>query len=326
MAEQYVYIVKCKGLVNVYQLTEADDVDSVYKRSCSNANALLVVLMHQLSSKRIRDSNLLHVEFDVLQSIVDEWQVRIDTPIQNQDSVIEKFFNECFETEKGVATPFVDIVARYRLWTRETSKTACTELKTYLNTHKFKKTQLFIPRTGESVVAYADLRMIPLPAFDMNGTSAVLQQFINQNCVRKVTGRMSTKQLHATFTEWIKDNVSPDYQLTSGDKKQLREFFKKQCFSTMVHTGGETLSSGYFGVCLVGAEAIGRNSKTKIRKAVEQVNPATMEVIEIFDSITHAAHECGMSVSCMSTAISSKRTTKGYLYRIAEGEQAEVDE
>jgi len=340
MAEQYVYIVKCKELENVFRLTETDDTDTVYKRSCSDAKVLLTVLIHQLSSERITGSNLLHIELDVLKSMVDEWQNKIDAPRrQNQDARIEKFFKECFETvdtsktakdaeaAKNAATPFVEIVARYRLWNRETSKTACAELKTFLKTHTFKKTQLFTPGTGESVVAYAGLRMIPLPPFDMNGTSAVLQEFVNQNCVRQVTGRMAIKQLHEKFTEWMKGKGSPDYQLTSGDKKQLRTFFKKECFSTMVHTGSAVhLSAGYFGVCLKGAEAVGRNSKTKKRKAVEQVNAASKEVIETFDSITHAAHECGMSVPSMSLAISTKRTVNGYMYRIVDAEEADAEE
>lgn len=236
-----------------------------------------------------------------------------DFPLQqNLQPDFTKFIEECFEIETEHKTHWIDIRARYRLWSRSTAEIAPI-LEKYLKDRGFIETFIFDPETKINAIAYKGLKMIPLPSIKLSENPSDIEKFIYENCVVNVTGRASCKDLGEAFVAWKND---PSYtKIQAKDKKALNSFCNQHFLASTVHTG-ERIRFGFYGLSLKGKESAGRKSKPGNRKIIEQVDANTNQVVNTYDSITHAANALGITISAVSLMISGKKNRGGYLFRI----------
>jgi prophage antirepressor-like protein len=226
----------------------------------------------------------------------------------------DKFLQECYDIAPDAKASWNEMSSRYRIWARSTEKNL-PELAAFLKARGFKETFLYDPETRISSTAYAGLQMRPLAPIPRPNGSDQVASFAYDACVNRATGRLSSKALHKAFVEW-KQRRDPSYvSYKPSDKKSVNEYFQKNYLAAVVHDGQRTLF-GFYGVCLKGDQSTGLKSKPKNRKNVEQVHPSTNEVMAVYDSITHAANEIGVSISAISVAISSRRMCKGFYFQV----------
>jgi phage anti-repressor protein len=220
---------------------------------------------------------------------------------------------QCFEQSIDSLTAWIDIAARYKLWKRDTSHRN-ENLMTYLKDQGFKETLMYDEETKINATAFQGLKMIAYnPICKPTSKSSDVEKFAYEVCVSNVTGRISTKDLSERYVQW-KQRIDPDYsKIHKNDKKSLNEYFKSHFLQSTVHTG-ERIRFGFYGVSIKGEEMKGRKSKKGNRKQVLQLNPNTLEVVQEFESITHASKEIGVTISALSIAISAQRICKGFRF------------
>ena len=224
----------------------------------------------------------------------------------------DKFISDCFELDSEAVTPWIDLSARYRLWSRSTNDVK-KGLAAYLTSMKYKETHVYDPETKVNARAYKGLKMIPLPPLSILESSTEMEKFMFDACTVNVTGRASCKDLGEAFVKWKNDAAYTKILFT--DRKQLNAFCRARFFASLVHTGVRIMF-GYHGVSIKGTESVGRKTKHHNRKSVEQVDTSTNEVTHTYDSITHASKELGVSIAVISNAISTNRVLKGYAFRL----------
>ena len=231
--------------------------------------------------------------------------------IQLRES-FDKFIDECFTLEPPMKSYWIDITARYRLWSKSTNEIRL-DLAEYLKSKGFDETFSYDTDSKMNSIAYKGIKMKPLSPLILSENPSEIEKFMVKKCVRNVTGRLSCKDLWEEFVEWKND---PQYKkINQNDKTILNKYCNDNFLPANVHTG-ERIRFGFYGVSFIGKENVGRKNKTNNRKIVEQVEVATNNVINTYDSITHAAAELGVYISTISMMISRKRVTNGCLLRI----------
>jgi hypothetical protein len=225
----------------------------------------------------------------------------------------DAFIKDCFECDVDYTSTWVQITARYRIWARSTDNIK-NELASYLQSNGFKKTHTYNEEYNTSSIAYQGIRILPLPPFVLTNTSSMIDRFLFDKCRSSTTGRISWMQLREAFVEW-KQNDEPWYtRLTSSDDKAMKGHCNEHFLGAVVHDGKRT-RWGYYGLCLKGDEMTGIKTKVNNRKSVQQLNPNTKEIVRVFGSITEASQAMNVHISAMSTAISTNKICKGFLFK-----------
>ena len=229
----------------------------------------------------------------------------------------DRFLKECFETRDNVDTSWIDIGARYRIWSRTTDNYK-DALNTYLIESGFKRTFIYEEATKCKLAAFTGIKMIPLPPIVLPENPTIVELFLYKNCVANVTGRLAIKDIRERFVEWKKKQVdSTCTKLSKSEKNTLKAHLDKAFVAATVHTG-ERIRFGYYGVSFIGMEHIGKKMKMGNRKVVLQIDSKTNSTVNKYDSITHAANALGVSISRVSVALSSDRSISGYRFAFEE--------
>lgn len=227
----------------------------------------------------------------------------------------EGFIRECFILKKDVKTSWVEIGAKYKLWSRSVEQVK-DALYDYLKENNFKETFIYKEDTKSNCIAFQGLEMIPTKPFEISDDSTEIERFVYDTCVNNVTGRVASKDINEKFVEWKNTYVGDYEKLEKDDKRKLAGFFNNRFLAATVHNG-ERMRFGYYGVSLKGNEDVGTKPKRRNRKIINMIHPHTKEVMRTFESITHASKELGVTISAVSIAISGKKICKGYFFEIA---------
>ena len=222
-----------------------------------------------------------------------------------------KFLEECFIISPDAVTAWIDIGARYRLWSRCTVEVKVS-LANFLKYNGYKETFIYENETKINYTAYKGLEMIPIKPIILPDNPSIVDNFIYESCIVNVTGRITCKDLHEEFIKWMNDPTLT--KISNDDKKLLNAYFYEHFFAATVHDGTR-IRFGFYGVSLKNKEIVGRKSKSKNRKIIEKLNVNTTEIIATYDSITHAAMENNCSISAISLAISTRKNYKGFNFR-----------
>jgi hypothetical protein len=345
--EPGIYKVGCTNNANVrftQYFTHGNNMKIVYTKRCKDRKALERAVHVRLSEKKHNDrTDWFTITFDEIRRIIDQLQevmdgevssFTIDDESQSQvcDVVIAQeppkeqvpkpafnpvanfkmFFDTCFERDPDAKTAWIDITARYRLWSRCT-KDSRQDIAKYLKDNGFTECFLYDEIANMNTQAYKGLQMIPMPNFELPPNPSLVERYMFENSLRYVTARISIKELRESFIEWMQKSTSEYEKITSEHRKALDIYCSRTFLGTTVHTG-ERIRFGYYGFCLKGNEHIGRKSKDKNRKAILRMDAQTMEVLEEYKSITHAANEMLATIPAISKAISSAYVHAGYRY------------
>lgn len=225
------------------------------------------------------------------------------------------FIRECFVLKEDAKTSWVDIGAKYRIWSRSLGQVK-DALYEYLKQHTFKETFMYNEHTKTNSIAFQGLEMIPLKPFQISENSTEIEKFVYDTCVNNVTGRVASKDIYEKFVEWKHESDKKYTKLHKNDKLKLSGFFNNRYLAATVHNG-ERIRFGYYGISLKGSEDVGTKPKRRNRKIINMIHPHTKEVVRTFESITHASKELGVTISAVSIAISNKKICKGYFFEVA---------
>lgn len=347
-----VYKVGCSSNMNARKTqyhTSCNNTFVVYTRRCKNQtyveNAVHALLaQHQYNQRK----DWFKVDFETIRQCVDDMQIRFDgqpmefvldpminersrtnpavqdtsrQPPQRQRTIkpvsnYELFFEECFVRKENAKTPWIDITARYRLWSRRI-ETVYDEIAAYMRTQGFTECFVYDPISMTNAKAWMGIEMTPLDQFSINEHSCEMETFLADTCSIVTTARVTVFELYPTFVEWMKQK-DPSYEtITTEHKKRLKEFCNDRFVGSIVHDGTHR-RFGYYGLCLKGNEHIGRKFKKNNCKAVCQINAHTNEIVQKFVSQTHAAAELGLTMPRISSMITSNTVHDGYRYAFDE--------
>lgn len=227
----------------------------------------------------------------------------------------DKFLSECFVIDENSATSSIDIIARYRLWSR--SKNDFRELLiNHIKNQGFKEILVYDQASKCNLTSYQGIKIILLDPFTLTDTSSEVEKFIFEECIPCITGRISSKSLFETYLSW-KTKLNPEYiKITNNEKKVINTYFNKHFFGSTVYTG-ERIRFGFYGICLKNqdSELVGKKQKPQNRKIIQQIDQNNVVVHE-YISITQAAFENNVSISKMSVVISNNQQYKGFNFRI----------
>lgn len=246
--------------------------------------------------------------------IIDSETKSEDSTLKFTNEIFAKFLTECFLKQTNYKTSWIDITSRFKIWSK-TNDQFKEVLSEFLEKNNVKKTYLFDSETKMNVTAYEGITMIPLPNL-YNITSADYEDFLMEKCVINVTGRICVKDLYEKFIVWKKERDSKYKNVHYTQKEKIEEYLKKFTFKTTVHTG-ERNRPGFLGISWKGEENIGTRSKNSSRKKVEKVDRQN-NIIDTYDSMTHAAAQNNTTISTISSAISGNKMYKGFFYRLAQ--------
>lgn len=225
------------------------------------------------------------------------------------------FIRECFVLKKDVKTSWVEIGAKYRIWSRSLGQVK-DALYEYLKQHTFKESFIYNEHTKTNSIAFEGLEMIPLKPFEISENSTEIERFVYDTCVNNVTGRVAAKDIYEKFVEWKHESDKKYTKLHKNDKLKLSGFFNNRYLAATVHNG-ERIRFGYYGISLKGKEDVGTKPKRRNRKIINMIHPHTKELMRTFESVTHASKELGVTISAVSIAISNKKICKGYFFEVA---------
>jgi hypothetical protein len=235
-----------------------------------------------------------------------------------------RFIEECYDHDADGKAVWIELTARYRLWSRNTQNVR-DALGKYLDDAGYRMTYSYDRRTRVNAHAIAGLRMKPLPGFEVTEASSEVERFLHDECVCTVTARATILQLHGAFITWknkkclrpceTRERSSLD-KLSAADKRALSEYCNRRFVPATVHDGAR-IRGGYYGLCLRGNEMVGVRTKHGLRKPVQQVDPSTQEVVRQYESVTEASKALRVTIARLSVAISGSRICNGFLFRLA---------
>ena len=225
---------------------------------------------------------------------------------------IDKFLDECYIVDPKAKANWIEVTARYRLWSRNTYDYR-TEILSILKEKGYKEGFIYDPESKVNYSAIQGLSMKPLQQFKISKNPTELERFLKEKCVSSVTGRISCKQLAEEFITWKND---PEYtEIAKQDKKDLNTFCNKNFLASTVHCG-DRIRFGFYGISFKDIQHVGKKMKHKNRKAIEQVDMESGEVVNTFESITHASAVAKVSIAAISVAVSANKACKGFYYRL----------
>lgn len=326
--------------------TSSNNCYIVYTRRCGNKKLVESAVHHRLAQYMYNNRHdWFQTDFNIIRKAIDDIQTTIDgepmeysldlpenmeenlcetpeqnTPQEDLPEVIIKpvmnfwlFFEECFNRKEDAKTPWIDITARYRLWSRRIQHVH-DELSEYMHSQGFTECFMYDPLTMANVKAWSGLEMLPLEPLLASPTSSRIENFLADTCCTITTGRVTVFELYPEFLKWLQSH-DPNYgdHLKREDKKQLRSYCNRKFVGAVVNDG-QRGRFGYYGVALKGREHVGRKFKNNNRKKVCQVEAHSGEVKKQFASLTHAANYIGVSIAQMSNMISLKTVHEGFRY------------
>lgn len=227
----------------------------------------------------------------------------------------DKFITECFVDDPEAKTSWVEISARYRLWSRSLDQFKVT-LMNFMKERGYKESFLYDPDTKMNVTCFNGLRMIPLQPIPLSDNPSSFEQFVNETCVLNVTGRIACKDFKEHYAMWKSQQQGTEAQslkLTQSEIKEMKVYCEKHFVGATVHNG-ERCRYGYYGVSFKGMEQVGMKTKKANRKSVYQLDSNTNDIVNTFESLTHAANTLGMTLSKLSTLITNRKLHNGYRF------------
>jgi phage anti-repressor protein len=268
-------------------------------------------IIQQDNTAKIDEPTVTSEPTKTLQDVSEECEIG-----NNHD--FDKFILDCYETVPRHKSSWVEIGARFRLWSKSTENHR-GELADYLQNKGFKKTFLVDENTQCKVYCYQGLRMKPLEPFNLNDSSIEAERFLYDCCEVCVTGRITIKQLRAAYHDW-KKQLDPTYErVKKVDLDKVKDYCKTRFLSSTVHDGTR-IRPGFYGFCLKGLTHVGIKMKTNNRKSIQKIHPLTQEVLEEFESLEIAARVLGTTASALSKSISNNKSHRGFLFKRKENE------
>lgn len=334
--------------------TASVDSEVVHARRCLNKRVLETAVHHSLSKYRYEErKDWFKIDFNTVRDCVDRLQLAIDgelvvdddseVQVQVQDepnacdiapnhvpltpnidsqrssSNFTKFFEECFIPCADGTTTWIDITARYRLWSRKLEDMR-EDIKAYLLSKGYHECFVFDTSTNANVKAWWGFSMKPMESLTVSENSSYIEQFLYDTCTTRTTARVFLMDLNNRLGEWMKSKDPNFEKLSNLQKKELKMYCSDKFVAAHVHNG-EKIRFGFYGLCFKENVHVGRKFKNNNRKIVEQVNVSTGEVLKTFASLTQAGKDLNIDIAKLSRSITCMTICNGFRYRYARQDE-----
>lgn len=127
--------------------------------------------------------------------------------------------------------------------------------------------------------------------------------------------RVACKTIYKAFEEW-KKTQNPDYIMSADETKRLYTILSRKFVPASVYVENAS-HRGYFCIALKNSDTLttGKKLSEKLKKPVVKIDMNTMQVVETFDSLQHAARTIKRCASNLSTDIKYKKPFEGYIFQ-----------
>lgn len=241
-------------------------------------------------------------------------------PARRNPRDYEAFLLECFEQVPGESTFRTDAHCRYRLWSHDTTDANRVCALGYLDA-RFRQVLVYNPEEKTEKQAFQGLRMRPLPdPPPLPERPSDAELFLHERCVRGVTARAASKDLQEAFRAWKAARARDrDLRLTPDMKRELHARLSAEFLYAVVSTQRRT-QAGFYGVAIRGHECEGAGKRINLgnRKRVQEIEASSGAVLREFESLTHAAHQLGITISALSVRITNRHNRNNRMYRYVQ--------
>ena len=225
----------------------------------------------------------------------------------------DKFIEECCVHGEDQYAFLTDLFGAHRYWGRCCLKTTHDGLSQYLKDN-FRHVKRYDPVTNATLACYKGISIKPI-VLNKDGIDTDIDQFIEEICEIGYTYRVACKTIYKAFEEW-KRKQNPDYVMSADETKRLCNQLSRKFVPASVYVENAS-HRGYFCISLKNSDTLttGKKLSEKLKKPVIKIDMNTMQVVETFDSLQHAARSINRCASNLSTDIKYKKPFEGYIFQ-----------
>jgi hypothetical protein len=295
----------------------------IYIQKCKDCNLAEKVCHYLLDQYRINKmQEFFSVSRDIAKTTIQESIAFLDrTEITEEDTQyplekeqqkieedapqsrnIEDFITSCCVLGDDKFVLKEELKQAYRIWAKsvdmKTKKEFCEFIdKNYKVTKRTdgKQKRLF----------YSGLELRPLKSLVDLGNEFEHLDFINTQCRIDWSCRSTYIDIYDCFTKW-KRNLCGDetYKIDPKTKKCLQKYIESKFYGGRVHVSKTTEATHLYGIWGLSVnEDTGLKQKKRTAKQTIQINAATKEIIQTWESALEASTSLGIANSTLSNYI-----------------------
>lgn len=215
-----------------------------------------------------------------------------------------------------------DLHGAHKLWSRNAEAGTKKSLYEYLEDN-FKPGKRDFSEYDAKLAVYYGIKLKPFAFTPKNPQQPTdIERYIIENCKVGFTYRVPFRAVFEDYEKW-KQRQMPGYTIQTKMKDEIRNYLSTHFFPKGVYLSGElsdidkgkTNGFGVWGITLNNDNSnTGIKLAGKLKKSVAQVNIITKAIAKVFDSVTQAGKECGVTPASISTDIKFKRVRDGHIF------------
>lgn len=311
-------IVWVKLVCSLVKLTKVND--KFNKASEIVSKALYVI------DNVVTDKKVLHYDVSVqTDAIVEEINNDDDAEIQplrihkeppTHIADFNKFIEECCIVDRDVDVSSVDIIGKYRLWSRSAEKEKYLSLLDYLK-DVFKPVRIRKQNEEHVVNGFAGITLKEEPPYELPVAPSKFDTFVYTNCIFSPSGKVLFADLKQAYIAWQK-RLKNDIVISKIEISELKQFLNdcdKILKANVWTASGNGL--GYYGLSLKSDIPYIKAITSSTAKNVEKINVVTNEVMDTWTTVAKAAIAEKINATRMSRLCKSKELVNdAYYFRI----------
>ena len=273
----------------------------------------------------VSDKKVLHYDISVqTDAIIEEientddeikpFRIKKDPPknIENFNNFIE----QCCIIDKEAQVSSVDLIGKYRIWSRVANKEVYLDLLDYLK-DIFKPIRLQIQDKDGVVNGYAGVKLIQEEPLKLPLSPSKYETFLFNNCVLSPSNKVLFSDVKNEYKAWQK-RVN-DIEVSDTEIKGLKEFLNDSKLLLKSNVWCDSGNgSGFYGFSLKKDIPYVKSMRGATAKTVEKVDILSNEVVDSWSTIAKAAQVENIPSAKLSRMCKNKVVVNdSYYYRVA---------
>lgn len=272
----------------------------------------------------ISDKKVLHYDMSVqTDAIIEEIETNNEEDIKpfrikkEPPKNIENFNNfiqKCCIIDKEAQVSSVDIIGKYRIWARNSSKEVYLDLLDYLK-DIFKPIRLQVQDKEGVVNGYSGVKLITEEPYIPPISPTKYETFLFNNCVLSPSNKVLFADVKKEYIAWQK-RIN-DIDVSDTEIKGLKEFLNESKLLLKANVWCDNGNgSGYYGFSLKKDIPYVKMMRGATAKTVEKVDIVSNEVVDSWSTIARAAQFENIPSAKLSRMCKNKQVVNDiYYYR-----------
>lgn len=311
-------IVWVKLVCSLIKLTKAND-------KFNKASEILGKALYLIENV-VADKKVLHYDVSVqTDAIIEEVNndnneeiqpLRIHKEPPTHIADFNKFIEECCIIDRDKQVSSVDIIGKYRLWSRSAEKDKYLALLDYLK-EVFKPVRIRKQNEEHVVNGFGGVCLKEEEDFKLPIAPSKVDTFIYNHCIFSPSGKVLFADLKHAYIAWQK-RLNKDIQITDTEISDLKEYLNncERILKSNIWCP-EGNGRGFYGLSLKSDIPYIKAITSSTAKNVEKINVVTNEVMNTWLTVAKAAQAEKINTARMSRLCKSKEIVDdAYYFRI----------